>query len=361
MNQPIKDLLRSLTASVQAAGMKIEFEHLLAFEYQKHNLRVGLAEGGCTPYFFVEDICEICKISNPVKQFMDVPDLCFGVSNAFSPFSDSGSYELVITEDAVYPLLVGSANTAEGLAFSQWMQKTVLKMAKEEFEWDPDGVLEKAKQKADEHYRNLYKAMIPILGSALKEVGQDVFMEASALTLAGPVSFMGVEVYYYVPVYPAHTTDFWMTNTQIGQLLGYADPNELIKKLHKKQQLWFDTACSQVRQIDLPSGGKQEAILYNYEGLGMLCDVANQSKASAVRTFLYQVAYEAYMEEWMRLAHHISDKVLPSLIPVAVKFWFKEFAEDNKAYMEEEMSVMKKDLYEYCWKHIRESKDEVKN
>lgn len=83
--------------------------------------------------------------------------------------------------------------------------------------------------------------------------------------------------------------DFWATRSQIGQLLGYEYPVEAIGKIHNRNKARLDK-FSRVTQIDLSSGGRQNATVYNFKGLLEICRYSNQPKADAVMDFLWEVA-----------------------------------------------------------------------
>ena len=64
-----------------------------------------------------------------------------------------------------------------------------------------------------------------------------------------------------------------------------------IGKIHQRNQERLDR-FSRVHQIDLPSGGSQEVVLYNFKGLLEICRYSNQPKANAVMDWLWEVADE---------------------------------------------------------------------
>jgi hypothetical protein len=68
--------------------------------------------------------------------------------------------------------------------------------------------------------------------------------------------------------------DFWkdenneiyMTREQIGGSLEYADPNNAIKNIHRRNQERLDKFSGRVK-LSHPSGGVQETVVYNTRGI----------------------------------------------------------------------------------------------
>ena len=111
------------------------------------------------------------------------------------------------------------------------------------------------------------------------------------LQLVTTKHFNGCALDCYVE--PEHETsgDFWATRTQIGQLLEYSEPGIAIGNIHNRNKDRLDR-FSRVNQIDLPSGGVQEVVLYNFKGLLEICRYSQQPKANAVMDWLWEVADE---------------------------------------------------------------------
>ena len=84
---------------------------------------------------------------------------------------------------------------------------------------------------------------------------------------------------------------FWATREQIGQLLEYKTPGISIGKIHQRNKERLDK-FSRVNQIDLPSGGNQEVVFYNFKGFLEICRFSNQEKANAVMDFAWDVLDE---------------------------------------------------------------------
>ncbi len=111
------------------------------------------------------------------------------------------------------------------------------------------------------------------------------------LVLVKSTDFNGVALDCYVEPNQEYTGDFWATRTQIGQLLEYAEPGIAIGNIHNRNKERLDR-FSRVNQIDLPSGGTQEVVLYNFKGLLEICRYSKQSKANAVMDWLWEIADE---------------------------------------------------------------------
>ncbi|MBQ7220747.1 MAG: hypothetical protein IJS28_07195 [Synergistaceae bacterium] len=109
------------------------------------------------------------------------------------------------------------------------------------------------------------------------------------LVLFTTKTFNGVHFDCYVG--QEDSGDFWATRTQIGELLEYSEPGTAIKNIHLRNKDRLDR-FSRVAQIELPSGGSQEVVLYNFKGLLEICRYSNQPKADAVMDWLWDVADE---------------------------------------------------------------------
>ena len=125
------------------------------------------------------------------------------------------------------------------------------------------------------------------------------------LQLVTTKHFNGCALDCYVE--PEHETsgDFWATRTQIGQLLEYSEPGIAIGNIHNRNKDRLDR-FSRVNQIDLPSGGVQEVVLYNFKGLLEICRYSQQPKANAVMDWLWEVA-----DEIRRTGSYSTKKRLP--------------------------------------------------
>ena len=114
---------------------------------------------------------------------------------------------------------------------------------------------------------------------------------SSNLQLIETKQFGDVAFQCYQDEESTQTQDFWATRQQIGQLLEYAYPIESIGKIHQRNHERLDK-FSRVSQVDLPSGGKQEVVLYNFKGLLEICRFSNQPNAHRVIDFIWDIADE---------------------------------------------------------------------
>lgn len=80
----------------------------------------------------------------------------------------------------------------------------------------------------------------------------------------------------------------WFTRTQIGEALGYDEPQDSIKKIHKRHKERLDM-FSRWGQIDTTSG-IQEGYVYNLRGVLEICRWSRQPKADMVMDKLYDMA-----------------------------------------------------------------------
>lgn len=94
---------------------------------------------------------------------------------------------------------------------------------------------------------------------------------------------------------------FWATREQIGRLLGYADPTDAIKKIHKRNKKRLDkfsmvvlmnTLSKGGDKMSLPLGNIQRVTVYNFMGLLEICRYSQQPKANEVIDKLWEIAEE---------------------------------------------------------------------
>ncbi len=88
--------------------------------------------------------------------------------------------------------------------------------------------------------------------------------------------------------------EFWATREQIGRLLGYEDPVDAIKKIHKRNSERLDK-FSRGDKMSLVEGERtvvREVTIYSFKGLLEICRCSNQPKAHQVIDFLWDIADE---------------------------------------------------------------------
>lgn len=405
MHRYVKSLFGSLVDAVVDAGVKIQFAHLLAFEYKKQNVRVGLTAEGSIPYFFAEDICRICDIENPIQQFLDsnVPDKCFAVSNDFKrcvPGYEKG-YELVITEDAIYPMLRGSSQGITATrAFVVWMQETILKMAKEKFQYDPDGLLEVALQKAEEERLKLRELIVPVVNAWIapkqERFRQRIQRYRDALALwsyAGSpaddmrlilqTEYAGVCVSCYRDSSVCHqdlssalalvSREYFVTQECIGQLLGYKNPIKSIRQLHQRNREVLDP-LSRCVNLEVSSGagqnGLREVVCYNHRGLHQICRLSDSPQAESVLDFLqYELRPLVHGKmSSIESCNHLLDTIeqagqgfweteqetQPDFLSKAYQTMIPMLKDHIEADTQELLTQMKKELAKYYKEQVRE-------
>ena len=101
--------------------------------------------------------------------------------------------------------------------------------------------------------------------------------------------------------------DFWATREQIGQLLGYENPNNSITQIHRRNKDRLDkfSTSYEVSQVEGSRIVTRKSTLYNFRGLLEICRYSNQPAANAVIDFLWDVAddirkHGMYMSDKLR-------------------------------------------------------------
>ena len=121
------------------------------------------------------------------------------------------------------------------------------------------------------------------------------------LVLVKQTEFEGTPFDCYIKPKQKDKGEFWATREQIGQLLGYAEPTDAIKKIHKRNRDRLDKLSIVVKlatpskggdKSSLPSGNVQEVTLYSFKGLLEICRYSRKPKADAVMDWLWGVADE---------------------------------------------------------------------
>lgn len=106
----------------------------------------------------------------------------------------------------------------------------------------------------------------------------------NGLTLVKSADFGEIKCDFY-----GDGKDFWMTRSQVGTALEYANPVTAIKNLHKRYKARLDD-FSRVAQIEPPSGGGlQDTTIYNRKGIMEICRHSDQPKADAFMDFCWEV------------------------------------------------------------------------
>jgi prophage antirepressor-like protein len=88
--------------------------------------------------------------------------------------------------------------------------------------------------------------------------------------------------------------EFCATREQIGNMLGYADPDNAIQHIHNRNKERLDKFSTGVKlsQVEGTRTVTREIIAYSFKGLLEICRFSDQPKADAVMDFLWSVADE---------------------------------------------------------------------
>ena len=114
-------------------------------------------------------------------------------------------------------------------------------------------------------------------------------------------NFNGIQLDCYVQPENNDPQEFWMTREQIGQLLGYENPRDAIRKIHKRNRERLDNFSKVVQlanptkrggQNDPPFENLQNATVYNFKGLLEICRYSQQEIAHKVIDVLWDIADE---------------------------------------------------------------------
>ena len=91
----------------------------------------------------------------------------------------------------------------------------------------------------------------------------------------------------------------WFTRRQIGEALGYADPQHAITLIHSKHKERLDK-FSRGSQIETPSG-RQEGFLYSFKGVLEICRWSRQPKADMVMDAIWDMAESVIQKGYFSL------------------------------------------------------------
>ncbi len=113
------------------------------------------------------------------------------------------------------------------------------------------------------------------------------------LSIIATKNFNGVEFNCY-KADGQDNGDFWATREQIGQLLGYENPNDAIRFIHNRHadRLNKFSTSFKLNGVEGNRTVTREVIVYNFKGLLEICRFSNQPKANAVMDFLWDIADE---------------------------------------------------------------------
>lgn len=107
-------------------------------------------------------------------------------------------------------------------------------------------------------------------------------MSNLALVKSAPFGNVNVDLY-------GDNNEFYMTRKQIGEALGYADPQKAIDKLHDRNKERLDKFSTTVR-LGVVEGSRtvqREVVVYNAKGIYEICRWSQQENAHAFFDWVY--------------------------------------------------------------------------
>ena len=106
--------------------------------------------------------------------------------------------------------------------------------------------------------------------------------------------FNGYALDCYVEPEQEDKGNFWATREQIGTLLEYADPDNAITNIHRRNKDRLDKFSTGVKltQVEGSRTVTREVILYDFKGLLEVCRYSQQPNANAVIDKLWEIADE---------------------------------------------------------------------
>ena len=146
----------------------------------------------------------------------------------------------------------------------------------------------------------------------------------SKFELATTRDFNGLTLNCYREEGQEVSGEFWMTREQIGQLLGYSQPEVAIGKIHKRNKERMDRFSTFTKMVKVEGNRTvtRDMRVYNFKGLLEICRYSNQPTANAVIDVLWDIA-----DEIRRTGMYITTQTLRRL-------------EERVSSMEREMSAM---------------------
>ena len=127
--------------------------------------------------------------------------------------------------------------------------------------------------------------------------------------------------------------DFWATREQIGQLLGYDNPNNAITIIHKRNPDRLNKFSTSVNltHVEGTRTVTRKVIVYNFKGLLEICRYSNQPAANAVIDFLWEIA-----DDIRKNGMYLTDKAMEAFNndPEAFKHIVKKYTELHKKNQE---------------------------
>ena len=112
--------------------------------------------------------------------------------------------------------------------------------------------------------------------------------------IATTKNFNGITLNCYCEEGQENSGEFWTTREQIGQLLGYENPNNAITIIHKRNKERMDKFSTSVKltQVEGNRTVTRDVTVYNFKGLLEICRYSNQPNAHKVIDVLWEIADE---------------------------------------------------------------------
>ena len=153
------------------------------------------------------------------------------------------------------------------------------------------------------------------------------------MMLVKSTDFNGIPFECYKDSAQDNSSDFWATRTQIGLLLGYADPEDAIKKIHLRNKERIDkfSRGDKMSRVEGERVVTREVTVYNFRGLLEICRYSNQPAANAVIDFLWEIA-----DDIRKNGMYLTDKAMEAFNndPEAFKHIVKKYTELHKKNQE---------------------------
>ncbi len=132
----------------------------------------------------------------------------------------------------------------------------------------------------------------------------------NALQLLTTKNLDGIYLDCYVEQGQEHTGDFWATREQIGLLLGYANPNDAIRFIHRRNKERLDkfSTSFNLNGVEGNRTVTRNIIVYNFKGLLEICRYSNQPFANHVIDKLWEIA-----DEIRRTGSYITEQAIKAM------------------------------------------------
>lgn len=122
--------------------------------------------------------------------------------------------------------------------------------------------------------------------------------------------------------YKNNSGEFYMTREQVGQALEYDEPRKKIAVIHTRNKDRLDPLSTRF-QIETPSRGPQEMVLYNLRGVMEICRLSRQPKADKFMDFVWDVMESLYNGNSVLAAPDQQTAVMPETFKTMVDSFVK--------------------------------------